>query len=211
LLLTDFVTELRAAIHNAADGRRLADDPVYMRAQLALLLREVGLTQEAKAEGESVITALRGRPMPTMDKHDARFHLRAYARASEAIGDDRGATQWYDHFINFGSQVANNKDCRGCHRDAGPTDLAWFRDWWAGERYADLRSRLGEMKQALSEQETALREDPSNVATRLKLAYLLEKSGNRTRAAALWSDMKHLAQTGELGVKYSRLAQVSSP
>ena len=28
LLLTDFVTELRAAVHNAADGKRLSADPV---------------------------------------------------------------------------------------------------------------------------------------------------------------------------------------
>ena len=44
LLLTDFVTELRAAVHNSADGKRLTIDPVLLRAHLARLLREIGET-----------------------------------------------------------------------------------------------------------------------------------------------------------------------
>jgi hypothetical protein len=207
LLLTDFVTELRAAIPSAADGRRLMDDPIHMRAQLALLLREIGLTDEAKAEAQFVLGGLDSQPQPSLDRHDARFHLRAYARASEALGDDRSAAAWYDRFITFGSQAATKQDCRGCHRDAGPTDIAWFRGWWAGERYAAVQARLGDRKSALAAQEAAVRDDPSDVAARLKLAYLLEASGDRTRADALWSEMKFLAQTGALGVKTSDLAR----
>ena len=48
LLLTELVTELRAAVHNAADGKRLTIDPVLLRAQLARLLREIGLSAEAR-------------------------------------------------------------------------------------------------------------------------------------------------------------------
>src|SRR5262249_49553213 len=66
LLLTDFVTELRAAVHAPADGSRVADDPVDVRAQLAAVLKEVGLESEAQAEGTAVSTALRGRPEPRM-------------------------------------------------------------------------------------------------------------------------------------------------
>ena len=64
LLLTEFVTELRAAVHNAADGKRLNADPLLLRAHLARLLREIGLTAEARLEGVAVWSALRSRPTP---------------------------------------------------------------------------------------------------------------------------------------------------
>ena len=46
LLLTDFVTDLRAAIHNAADGKPTNVDPRILRAHLARLLRQAGLDAE---------------------------------------------------------------------------------------------------------------------------------------------------------------------
>jgi len=46
LLLTDFVTDLRAAIHNAADGKPTNVDPRLLRAHLARLLRQAGLDAE---------------------------------------------------------------------------------------------------------------------------------------------------------------------
>jgi hypothetical protein len=46
LLLTDFVTDLRAAIHNAADGRPTNVDPRLLRAHLARMLRQAGLDAE---------------------------------------------------------------------------------------------------------------------------------------------------------------------
>jgi hypothetical protein len=58
LILTDFVTELRAAIHNAADGKRLQVDPLVLRAHLARLLREMGLEAAAKAEEKTVMEAM---------------------------------------------------------------------------------------------------------------------------------------------------------
>ena len=94
LLATDFVTDLRSAVHAAADGRaRSEDDPVFVRAQLAGLLREVGLDAEAKAEGAAALAALKARPEPPMSHPDARQYLRAVARALEGIGDDPGAAR----------------------------------------------------------------------------------------------------------------------
>jgi hypothetical protein len=55
LLLTDFVTELRAAIHSASDGTPLNIDPSLLRAQLARLLSEIGLDHEASSEGTNVV------------------------------------------------------------------------------------------------------------------------------------------------------------
>src|SRR6185503_6169190 len=93
LLLTEFATELRPGIAVPADGRRPAEDPVFVRAQLASLLREVGLSKEAEAEGRAVLSTLRQMPEPRPTDDAARHHLRARARALEAIGDQRGAAQ----------------------------------------------------------------------------------------------------------------------
>ena len=54
LLLTDFVTDLRAAVHNAADGKRLNVDPALLRSHLARLLHELGLDDEASTEAKAV-------------------------------------------------------------------------------------------------------------------------------------------------------------
>jgi hypothetical protein len=54
LLLTDFVTDLRAAVHNAADGKRLNADPVVLRCHLDRLLRELRLNDQANAGGKTV-------------------------------------------------------------------------------------------------------------------------------------------------------------
>jgi hypothetical protein len=44
LLLSEFVTELRSALTDAQTGERVNTEPVYLRAQLSSLLRDVGLT-----------------------------------------------------------------------------------------------------------------------------------------------------------------------
>src|SRR5262249_9581956 len=82
LLACDVVPEHRAVVHAAADGRRLRDDPVDVRAQLAVLLRQVGLEAEARAEGDQVLAALRARPAAAFDRPEARHDLRAGARAA---------------------------------------------------------------------------------------------------------------------------------
>ena len=59
LLLTGFVTDLRAAIHNAADGKRLDAVPLDLRAQLARLYREMGMAEQARAEATALWQELR--------------------------------------------------------------------------------------------------------------------------------------------------------
>src|SRR5262249_2580955 len=115
LLMTDLVTELRAATHSAANGERLREDPLYVRAQLASLLRDVGLDGEARAEAEAVRAALEQRPPADVHNHDARHPLRAAARAMEGLGDDAAAAERYETFIRFASQVKGSAECRGCH------------------------------------------------------------------------------------------------
>jgi hypothetical protein len=69
LLLTDFVTDLRAAVHNAADGKRLNVNPLLLRSHLDRLLHELGLDHEARAEGKAIESRLelKGEPsaLPT--------------------------------------------------------------------------------------------------------------------------------------------------
>jgi hypothetical protein len=55
LLLTDFVTELRTTLTSPATGDLVRTDPVFVRAQLASLLREVGLDAEARVEGAAAL------------------------------------------------------------------------------------------------------------------------------------------------------------
>jgi hypothetical protein len=196
LLTTEFVTELRAAANDTAKGSRVLDDPIFIRARLASLLREAGLGSEARAKGKAALAELEKRTAPPISNPDSRQFLRAYARAQEGLGDDRGAAGTYARFIRFGSQIAARQECRGCHGDAGPRDMAWFRDWWAGERYASLTARIGRTDRAIAEHEQALANDSGDAAARLMHAYLYGAKGERGKAQALWSAMTSPERVG---------------
>jgi hypothetical protein len=183
LLLTPFVTELRAAIHSAADGTRVADKPVHVRAQLANLLREIGMDEEAKAESKAVLDELRRQPEPPMDEPSARHYFRAIARATEAGGDDRAATAAYEKFVRFGAHV---KKCGGCHDSEGPKNMTWFRDWYAGRKLAEVARRAGLTRQLIEENERRLAGGRDDTAAQMLLAYLYEAQGDQAKADSLW-------------------------
>ena len=190
LLSADFVTELKAALKAAPDaGHARGDNPVNARAQLATLLREIGLVAEAKAEGEAVIEALKKRSPPAFTHAEFRGYARTYARAMEACEDVKGAGEWYDNFVRFGGQVVTRKECRSCHGEAGPREAAWFRTWWAGPKYAAFVGRTEGLDRAVSR----LSKAPASASNRLQLAYLLEASGQRPRADAIWRELETLA------------------
>lgn len=190
LLAADFVTELRAAIHGAGDGSRVSEDPVNVRAQLAALLHAVGRDDEAKAEAQRVVAALGSRPAAPFTSDKARHDLRARARAMEGLGDRAGEAQAYETFIRFGSQVADERGhCRGCHVDAGPRDMAFFRDWWAGAKYAHATARLGRLDSAIATHESAAADDSHDVAARMLLGYLYAEKGEARKAEAAWAQV----------------------
>jgi hypothetical protein len=173
LLRTDEVTELRSAVNAPTDGARLIEDPLDVRAQLACLLREIGCDDEARAEGQTVLSQLRRRSAPSLDNHEARHYLRSQARALEAIGDDAAAAAAYARFIRFASQVITNRACVGCHQAPhSPRDRAWFDDWWAGRRYAGVTRRAGQLSQATTDCQAALAKNPDDVAAQMMLGYL---------------------------------------
>ena len=184
LLLTDFVTDIRTSLTDAADGTRLAQQPVYARAQVASLLREMGLTDEARQEGELALAALASMPRPAMDDHASRNTFRALARAHEGAGHDAAALKWYNDFVEFGSGFNR---CSGCHQLAGPRDPSFFRDWWAGRKFAELAWRTGEASRLIEANEAVLAKDPNSLLAHIRLAYLYEGHGNSERARRLWT------------------------
>ena len=99
------MTELRTSLTDAASGEKLPQNPVYTRAQLASLLREIGLTEEAKQEGEAALASLERCRSRRWRDHESRHMFRALARAHEGAGHDAEALEWYGEFVEFGSQV----------------------------------------------------------------------------------------------------------
>ena len=201
LLLTDFVTELRTALTDADTGEKVTTDAVFLRAQLASLLREVGLSAEAKQEGESALAELSQMYQPTMHEHQSRHMFRALARAYEGAGNDRMALDWYGKFVEFGSQsyrtskeaatkVVNDfNNCVGCHNTMGPRDSSFFPDWYVGRKFGEYAVKTGEAPRLIAAHQATLSATPKNRVSQLSLAYLYEASGQKQRALEMWTTM----------------------
>jgi hypothetical protein len=183
LLLTDFVTDIRTSLTDAAGGTRIIQEPAFARAQLASLLREIGLNDEARQEGTLALAALARMQQPTMGNDMSRMTFRALARAHEGAGHDSDALKWYGDFVEFGSGFSK---CSGCHELAGPRDASFFRDWWAGRKFAELAWKTGEAPRMIEADEAALAKTPNILLPRLRLAYLYDAHGD-ARARRLWA------------------------
>jgi hypothetical protein len=188
LLLTDFVTELRSAVNSAPNGLRSSEKPVYVRAKLASLLRSVGRDDDAKWEATRVLEELKNEVEPPLSNHEARHYLRANARALEGLGDDAAAAEAYGKFIRFGSQVRFGNACTGCHHgNDAPLDMAWYRDWWAGRKFAQAITRAGKSDETIQAQESALEKRSTDRAARMMLAYLYEARGDAKKSESMWA------------------------
>lgn len=187
LLLTDFATTLRAAARSA-NGTRIVEAPYSVHSQLAVTLRDMGLNAEAKQEADAVLAMLRKQKEPPMNESESRHYLRANARALEGAGDDLAAAQGYGKFISFASQIKAN--CDGCHSGVtAPRDMAWFRDWYAGRRFADCLARSGRIGEEIKAQKAALASNGNDTAAQLKLAYLYQAQGKQAEADAIWKKL----------------------
>ena len=93
LLTTEFVTELRAAVHNAADGRKVEIDPLLFRRHISPgCCREVGLDRESRAEAVAILHSLEpGAAKAGEPRSDDPGRLEIRAAALEASGVDRSA------------------------------------------------------------------------------------------------------------------------
>jgi hypothetical protein len=197
LLKTEFVTDLRAAVHNAADGKRLTIDPLLLRAHLARLLREIGLEQEARAEGVAILGELEGTDSATR-ANNALPPQRKEARAAalEATGIDRAAAAVYADCV--GQFVSTMQG------DFNPETVSWCRDWWVGRGYGKSVVRSGEAEQvALQLQLRLAGTEFSPLAgdvrrCRLLLAYLYEARGAQEMADRIWSSLSPAAPAGTI-------------
>ena len=79
--------------------------------------------------------------------------------------------------------------CAGCHNAEGPRDPSFFRDWWAGRKFAQYAQATGQTSTLIQEREAALAGNRQNLAAQLGLAYLYEGRGDAAKAQALWAQI----------------------
>jgi len=187
LLLTDFVTELRAAIHSATDGTLLGIDPMLLRVHLARLLRDIGLDKEARSEGTAILNEVE-RISSSPDAgptNQSTIQLLRNIRAAalEASGIDRSAAVVYGDCVESQLKV--------CGRFDAPI-VAWFREWWVGRGYGRSVVRSGQSEQTIAELQARLESralDPTGLQRRLsclQLAYIHEARGEQVLADRSW-------------------------
>ena len=195
LLLADYVTDLRAAVRSpvatkpAPPGMTTNEDPAYIRARLAGLLRDVGLDEEAKAEGKAALAALGGRPLNPLVACDNRHDLKALALASEAAGDDGGAARRYGELVDLGGVASRRQDCRACHQQSGAAIAGGLRGWWAGAAFAKAVKRSGRVGPTVADAESSKAVPARRDAARLRLAYLYPLAGRADDAEAAWTEI----------------------
>jgi hypothetical protein len=189
LLLTDFVTELRSAVHSPADGKRVHVVPLELRAQLARLYREMGMKEEARAEATALWRQIRngaGRPGAPGEKDPLACECRA--AVYEALGEDRRAAETYAGRVEL--QALSFRD------DVLPQAIPWLRDWWVGRAYAGCLVRAGQAESTIAMLLQKLDRSPAGPTgpaeqrtSRILLAFLFEARGESGQAEALWSSL----------------------
>ena len=188
LLLTGFVTDLRAAIHNAADGKRLDADPLELRAHLARLYREMGMTEEARAEATVVWQELQE------PHHAGRTPSRRTTRSCSSAGPPCTRPS-----AKIGgpprSMPAGSSSTSGrCRATSIPASFAWLRERWDGRAYAECLVRAGLADSTIAALQQKLDRLPSRDGrlgerrtTCVLLAFLLEARGQHGQANVQWT------------------------
>ncbi|HLJ56851.1 MAG TPA: hypothetical protein VKT77_17560 [Chthonomonadaceae bacterium] len=200
LLLTEFVTELQSAVNGRSAPQvsqvsqiRSAQTvrsevastaELDARAQLAALLTEVGLRDQAAEEARRIQPEVKRMQAPDITNSAFRPYVRIRARTAEALGDEAGAARWYGEFVRFGSQLER---CGHCHGAQGPRQMADYRDWWAGRRFAQLTARTESLDAEIARRAAELRTNPGDTAARMMLAYLYQQKGDGAAAERQWS------------------------
>jgi hypothetical protein len=187
LFLTGFVTDLRAAIHDAVDGKRLDAVPIELRAQLARLYRDMGMAEPARAEATALWQELRRLATgPNPMAEDAAIVRECRGAIYESLRDDRRAAEAYAGRLE--------QQARSLPPDLNAQAIAPLRDWWVGRAYAQCLGRLGALDStvvAVSQKLDRPSKNPDNLAEqragRILLAFLLEARGERERAEACWT------------------------
>ncbi len=190
LLLTEMVTDLRAAVHDATDGKRLNTDPMQIRIQLARLLREIGMADEARAEATVLWREIRSRPEPSKSAQaDDPGTLEIRAALYEAMGDDRRAAEEYARRLD--GQV------RSILVNPNPAASAWLRDWWVGRAYAQCLVRSGQadrtidaLQDKVDRGSVGCSQPTDDRVRRVLLVLLLDAQGHSDRAETEWATLR---------------------
>jgi hypothetical protein len=189
LLLSEFVTELRAAVHNSAGGKIAGTDPLLLKAELARLLRDLELTDQARTEAEAALGVLKDQPAdPNSRMAENPAFIEVRAAAVEATGDDRKAAVLYARRLEL-----QTRELKG---DITPRVIGELRDWWVGRAYAQCLARTGSSAARIASLEQEMREpsfqsaDPAaKRQSFLLLALLLESQGKFVAAEGAWSSV----------------------
>jgi hypothetical protein len=208
LLLTELVTDLRAAVHNVTDGKKMNTDPMQIRVQLARLLREIGMSDEARAEGTALWREIRNRPAPSKTSQaEDPGTLEIRAALYEAMGDDRRAAE--DYARRLEGQI------RLLAGNANPDALAWIRDWWVGRAYAQCLMRTGQANRTIASlQDKVDRYDvgcsqpTDDRVRRMLLVLLLDAQGHHDRAETEWSALRAQSQLNAASVPKTSLPKL---
>jgi Flp pilus assembly protein TadD len=67
--------------------------------------------------------------------------------------------------------------------------MAFYRDWWAGARYAKYAAGTGQAASLIAEHERVLKARPADVEARMALAYLYASKGDRAGAERMWASL----------------------
>jgi hypothetical protein len=189
LILSDFVTELRTTVNRASDGARQQGDPILLRAYLARLLREIGLADEARQHGTTLLALLKKiSPPPGQTPNSNADLLAVRAAAFEAMGEDKKAAATYARSIELRSRNITSFE---------PYQVFELRDWWAGRGYAQSIARCGKSESTIAALTSALSAgSPSPVACcnqniygRMLLGYLLDGCADSSAAEQTWSSL----------------------
>ena len=181
------MTELRAAVHNSADGKRLTVDPVLLRAHLARLLREIGSNDEARAEAEAVWQL--SRPILTAPNQSLADNPSALEiRAARRRGDRRrpkGCRDLRAPCIDLKLKSVGMFD---------PNTITWLRDWWVGRAYARCLLRTSQASETVTALERYVSQPDAGSSaradvrsSRVLLAFLLDGQGKAKLAESQWS------------------------
>jgi hypothetical protein len=199
LLLTELVTDLRAAVHSPVDGKRVAAEDFPVRVQLARLLREMGMLGEARAECAVLWREIRNRPAPSnaSPAQDPGI-LEARASLYEATGDDRRAAEEYT--LRIEGQV------RSLAGNSNPGALDWIRDWWVGRAYARCLLRTGQadrtiaaLQDRIDRHSVGCSQPTDDRVRRVLLVLLLDAQGHHDRAETEWSALRDGARLSATG------------
>jgi hypothetical protein len=65
--------------------------------------------------------------------------------------------------------------------------MAFFRDWYAGRKFAQYAVITGEAERLIASHQATLARSPKKLSSQLALAYLYEARAETAKARALWA------------------------